>query len=362
MAPEDGRTHASLIARLLREPQRFDLFQAVRLLERPVGGERPAPVGEDGPPDREGVRLRAVASLAFPTGDLAESRPARGDGRPRGAPELAVAAFGLTGPAGVLPHHYTALLLRRLRQRDESLRDFLDLFHHRLLGLFVRAWRKYRLPFSFERSRLDGHPDDPVSAAIRSLVGLGTPGLRDRLEVPDAALLYYAGHFAHRPRSASALGQVLADYLALPIEVLQAQGQWLHLEPEDRSRLPGAGRRRGQNHRLGIDLVLGARVFDVQGKFRLRVGPLSYAQFRTLMPDGHALRPLCQLARSYVGPGLDFDVQPVLRAAEIPPCRPGATGDDAPRLGWNTWLYARPTPTDVAGPTFAAGGPGAAIP
>jgi type VI secretion system protein ImpH len=249
-------------------------------------------------------------------------------------------------------------LIRRIRDKDFALRDFLDLFNHRLVSLFYRAWEKYRLPFLYERSRFagEGRDTDPCTRALYCLVGLGTPGLRGRLEVDDEAFLYYGGHFAHFPRSATALGQILEDYFATPIVVQQVQGQWLYLDREDQSRMPGASDGAGRNNRLGLDTVVGARVWDVQSKFRLRVGPLSYAEFRGLIPNGHALRPLCQMTRTYVGPELDFDVQPVLKPDEVPWCRLEA-GGDGPLLGWNTWVRNQPFTREVDGPTFSGDGP-----
>ena len=150
---------------------------------------------------------------------------------------MVVTFLGLTGPSGVLPRHYTELLLQRIREKDFSLRDFLDLFNHRLISLFYRAWEKYRLPIGYERSQLDD-PDeqpDPVTRGLYCLVGLGTAGLRGRLDVDDEAFLYYSGHFAHFPRSASALECLLADYLEMPVRVQQCQGQWLALEPDDQA-------------------------------------------------------------------------------------------------------------------------------
>jgi type VI secretion system protein ImpH len=140
------------------------------------------------------------------------------------------------------------------------------------------------------------------------------------------------------------------------------RGQWLALDVEEQSRLPGSTRGVGGNNRLGVDAVAGARVWDVQSKFRIRVGPLPYARFRALMPSGDALRPLCQLARSFVGPGLDFDVQPVLIPEEVPWCRLGGGGGgggvdgDGPFLGWNTWIRGRPFAREVAGPAFSSEG------
>jgi type VI secretion system protein ImpH len=351
MAAAHGRESPGLSGQLLREPYRFDFFQAVRLLERLARAQagadpvrRRRPVGGDQPPEREVVRFRTRPSLGFAASAVSQirppaSRPGAPDGEPP-PPEMGVAFLGLTGTAGVLPYHYTALLLRRVRLKDQALRDFLDLFHHRLLSLFYRAWEKYRLPFAYERSRLDGADAgaDAVSQGLYCLVGLGTGGLRGRLDFDDEAFLYYAGHFAHAPRSAVALEGVLEDYFAMPVRVQQAQGQWLALERDDQALMPSAAQPRGRNNQLGLDVVIGEKVWDIQSKFRVRVGPLRYRQFRALMPNGGGLRPLCQLARTYAGAEFDFDVQAVLAPAEVPWCRLGTEADGEAYLGWNTWV------------------------
>jgi type VI secretion system protein ImpH len=136
-----------------------------------------------------------------------------------------------------------------------------------------------------------------------------------------------------------ALEALLADYFDLSIEVEQAQGQWLTLADTDCSCLPGPRDPEGCNNGLGVSVFLGERVWDVQSKFRVRVGPLRYPQFRRFMPDGDALEVLCHLARTYAGPDLDFDVLPVLRRDEAPRCRLGGDETDPALLGWNTWVH-----------------------
>jgi type VI secretion system protein ImpH len=329
----------------------------VRLLERllraPSRRAGP-PGGRDRPADDDVVRFRALPSLSFPASAVTAIRRPAAAAPDEAAPppEMTVAFLGLAGPQGVLPRHYTALLLERVRDKDYSLRDFLDLFNHRLVSLFYRAWQKYRLPFAYERAALEGPGEvDACTQALYCLVGLGTRGLRRRLGVEDEAFVYYGGHFAHWPRSAVALEAMLADYFAVPVRVEQLQGQWLRLGPDDRSLMPGPECPEGRNCQLGVNVIAGERVWDVQSKFRLRLGPLTYGQFRSLMPDGDALRPLAQMARTYVGPEFDFDVQPVLIAAEVPRCELGP-GKDSPRLGWNTWMRSDEFTHDVADAVF----------
>lgn len=107
--------------------------------------------------------------------------------------------------------------------------------------------------------------------------------------------------------------------------------------------------RAGLNNQLGVSVVVGERVWDIQSKFRLQVGPLSYADFKRFQPNGDALKPLCQLTRCYVGPEFEFDVQLLLRAEEVP----GAVGAKKACLGWNTWVKAGETPRNADDAVFS---------
>lgn len=361
---------SSIEKRLFEEGYVFDFFQAVRLLQRLLP-ERVL-VGEGGPPPHEVVRFRALPSLTFPPSSIYEmTRP----GSDRPVPTMTVTFFGLTGPSGILPRHYTELILRLERERRgeerRAFRDWLDLFNHRLLSLFYRAWEKYRFWLVYERGEQDRDAPDTFTRALQSFVGLGTDGLRRRLRVgaielgrererplarvEDLTLLYYAGLLAQRKRNASGLETLLRDYFGLPVRVQQFVGQWLELEAESQSRL---GVEDG-NSRLGIDTVAGERVFDCQGKIRIRLGPLSYGQFVEFLPDRgpipeyKAFFLLVHLVRLYAGAEFDVDVQPVLRAEEIPECR---LSDEppGPRLGWNTWLSSQQTQRDADQACFPA--------
>jgi type VI secretion system protein ImpH len=352
MASTNGRTDAPLSEQLFREPYRFDFFQAVRLLERlarGAAGRAPQPVGYDHPPDQEAVRFRAHNSLSFPAAPIQQLQWTEAEGQQTRPPEMTVNFMGLTGPSGVLPLHYTRLLIQRLRLKDQALRDFFDLFNHRTISLFYRAWEKYRVPLVVERSQRQS-AEDVISHCLYCLVGLGTNGQRGRHTFADSVFLYYGGHFAHFPRNAAALEAILQDYFEFPLSVQQMHGQWLYLDEEDQTQLSGLP---SGHLELGVDVLVGSRVWDVQSKFRLRVGPVSTALYHRLLPDGDMLQPLAQLTRAYVGADLDFDIQLVLKGIDVPRCQlASATQIDSARLGWNTWLFSRPIEKEVDDAVF----------
>lgn len=348
----------SPLRRLMTAAHQFDFFQAVRLLTisaRQAASSRQAhrkPIGRDADPRDEIVRFGAIPAHTFPQGPIASFQRDPDDLAP---PTMRLAFLGLTGPHGVLPAHYTQLVIDRTRQKDGALRDFLDLFNHRTASLFYRAWAKYRLPVSHEDAALQGQ-EDTFAMTLFGLIGWGHSSLRGRLELDDDVFAHYSGHFCHAPRNAVSLEGIISEYFALPARVRQLYGQWLHLDPADQSQM--AGGHRGQlNNCLGRDVVVGERVWGVENNFRLLLGPLSYSQFLDLTPAGSALQALGQLVRSYVGPTMDFEVQLILRRDEVPPSQL-ASAEAAPksRLGWNTWVHAGPVPDDVDDAVFVTEG------
>src|SRR5262245_33547100 len=305
MAPESRRADPSLEQVLFAEGYRFEFFQAVRVLERLYPSR--FPVGRDSIPSKEAVRFRSLLSLRFPPSAVHDVTHSENGLSPA---EMVVAFMGLFGLAGVLPRHYTELLLERVRTKDFALRDFLDIFNHRMISLFYRGWEKYRFPIAYERSRSSGRDDyDPFSLSLFNLLGMGTSGLRGRLQSGDEALLYYSGLVAQQPRSASALEAMLGDYFNVPVFVKQFIGAWLSLEYENRTRLGLSD----SNNQLGSTAILGSKCWDQQAGFRLVIGPLTFQQFREFLPCESGFGPLVELTRFFIGLMLDFDIQLVLK-------------------------------------------------
>jgi type VI secretion system protein ImpH len=345
MAAQSGGTDSSVERLLFEEGYRLDFFQAVRVLERLYPYRQP--IGGNATPADEVVRFRSRLSLSFPPSAIHEITPAKDGEEPA---QITVAFMGLTGLLGVLPRHYTELLLERVRHKDLTLRDFLDLFNHRLISLFYRAWEKYRVPIAYERVALKRQEDDRFTLCLFDLLGMGTKGLRGRLAMDDKVLLFYAGLLAQHPRSASALAGLLQDYFEVPVAVTQFIGQWLRLSKENRSCLGGDA----ANNALGVSAVAGERVWDQQAKFKLRVGPLTFPEFCQFLPGESGFRVLVQLSRFFAGMACDFDMQLILKAAEVPWCRLGGTGEPAARLGWSAWLKTKEFTRDAKDAIFAS--------
>ena len=188
-----------------------------------LAASRALPVGRFSNPEDEAVHFRANNRLAFPASQIQILID-----RDHAPAQMTVNFMGLTGPMGVLPYCYTELILERLREKDTSFASFLNIFNHRIVSLFYRAWEKYRFPVTYYLGE-----EDRFTHHLFDLIGLGTPGLLHRQAVPDMALLHYVGMLGLQSRSAAALEQILSDYFDVPVEVEQFAGAWYRLDRRD---------------------------------------------------------------------------------------------------------------------------------
>ncbi len=328
MAGPGGRTKNPLAKTLRDEAHNFDFFQAVRLLFR-MQPDR-ATLGGAERPENEVARFHSRLTLQFPASAVHEIHHQGNNGHP---PDMTVAFMGLTGTQGVLPLFYTEWMLLRESHKDSAMAAFFDLFNHRWISLFYKAWEKHRLPIAFERVALGHKTPGRLNEYVFDLVGLGTPGLRKRLRVSDSTLVYYAGLIAQRARSAPALRGLLRDYFGVPLEVHQFIGVWYELADQDRCYLHPPG----ISNQLGVGAVLGDAVWDPQSKFEVSVGPLTYPQYKSFLPDGTAAGELTDLVRIFAGTTAAFDIRLILQGEEVPAARVGADRA-SPRLGWDLWL------------------------
>lgn len=306
---------------LFREPYRFEFVQAIRLLEALAPGAEP--LGEGVNASAEAVRFRSNVSQSFPASEIQDLATSQDS-----PPELTANVLGLAGAHGPLPPPYTELLLERISRGDLGMRDFLDIFNHRLLSLMYRMRTVHRVWLTNQR------PDETsVGEFLYALIGLSSPASRNRMHVPDRAMLFYAGLLSSRPRSAIGLQQILSDYFRVKIDVRQFLGGWRFLQRDEWTSVGTTGR----NNRLGQNVVLGFRMWDQQTRFGIHIGPLSVYEFMQFLPSGSAFPKLQDMVRFYAGEGQEVRVRLGLKEHQMPPSALGKS-----RLGWTSWLKPSP--------------------
>jgi type VI secretion system protein ImpH len=351
MGADDRLPAAALIARLKADPQRFDLFQAISLLERAAPWARPLGRGNG---LGEAVRLTGHVSLAFEPSDVhsvREQTPAQDDAThaaanvsyaPRATWTLATPVLTLAGANGPLPMAFTELVLERRAQRDTATADLLDVFNHRFLSFLYRSRKKHAPGLNWRSPH--------ASAIAASLDALSNLGLRDGVRGPRDARMWlrHAGLLSAAPRSMAGLIALLSDRLGLEVRGAQFVGGWREVDSADSLRLGRAGS--GAARLTGL-AVLGRRTWDQSSGICLEFPNLTKARFEALLPGGddHALA--AWLIRAYLQQ--DFDVQFVLHLAAQPvACATG--GAHASRLGWTTWLGSTRHTTHAPAPVRLA--------
>ncbi|QDT61488.1 hypothetical protein SV7mr_40240 [Stieleria bergensis] len=343
MADQDGtapRAVADTLQGMYDHPYRFHFYHAMRLLER-MFPDSPR-LGDSVRIDDDIVRLSHKPSLKFAPAAVSTFKPPQSrveelldeselghfqDQQPQSAGEMGVEFFGLTGPNGPLPLHLTEYAQDRIRHHDDpTFAAFLDIFHHRLLSLFYRAWANAN-PVTHR----DRPGEDRYSVFVGSMMGLGQDSLRDRDALPDFAKLFYSGNFSCQSKSPERLQSMLSEYFGVPCQIEEFVGQWVALPSECYFRLgddPASAT-------LGEACTLGSHVWNCQQKFRVTVGPVNWQDFQRMLPGGASLDRLTAMVRNYIGDEWNWDLNIVLQREDVPSWQLGEG-----QLGQTVWSDA----------------------
>ncbi len=324
--------------RLLAAGGHYNFFVSVSMLERLT--PQAIRVGGEGPYSGESIRFRHAHDLTFSAGELAKIErvrvPQSSDqmlDTPTYRYEITTAFLGVTGAMTPMPLY----IAEELAQEDEGARiqrDFLDLFHHRLVSLVYRVGIK----FDFAREYTND-ADDAWSRRMLALAGLDSYENFRLRHLSRRQMLRLAPLLASKVRSARVLGLAVADVAREALEgagvdVVQFTGDWTALDPEQRISL-GI-----ENSDLGINTVLGIECFHRAGKATIRIGPLR-ENFRRFLADGDMFPAICELVGVMSPEPIEYELDLVL--VDRPPFVLGKK--EGGRVGFDSWLSSRATQT-----------------
>ncbi len=362
MAATTRKDLLDLIASLVNEPRAFSFYQAVRVLEAAAAGRHPR-VGLSRDPAGDFVRFGQHVELVHLATDL---RQCTASGEPDDPTYRIKACFtGLAGPFGPMPEWLTETLVHLAHGipdevlfpsgtqggglystaavKDEGMAEFLDLFHHRMFAFLYRAWASGNMPVAFDRAELGNAAHDGDTPRfghfLGSTFGAGSEGLFEHPDLPPLARLAFAGHLSCQTRHAEGLASILSSFFRVPVEVRQFSGHWLAIPEESRCRL-GASPATGT---LGESVFVGARMWDHQLKFRVRLGPMRLERLKTFLPEGDAHPQLGAWVDFYTSRRWICDFQILLAKDEVPDSVLGVAG----QLGRTCWLKSRPFERDA---------------
>ena len=321
MASEAGRPTPSLRELLESETHGFSLFQAMRLLEFSEP-DSPA-IGKRGPFERESVRFRGYPSLAFPKSGVVEVKTEVVPTTGRDRSVLTTPILGLYGPDSPLADHVTEDILHE-RDDETTVPDFLDIINHRLLSLLYRGWAQYRLYVECTE-----WGEDSLTKQLDALLDIGgqtAPGLGADSIMPIVGLLM------QRPRSASGLQTVLHHFFpGVPLHIEQCIPRVVRLSPEQQTRLGSA------NCSLGSNVLIGSKLVDTTGKFRVVMELTGAAELADFQPEGASYARLAGLIELWCQDQLEWELQLILREQDVKlACL--SSKNPTTKLGVNSWL------------------------
>ena len=177
-------------------------------------------------PSQDPFRLGQVASLVFPPREIAQLSQTHSPCK------IALFSLGVWGPNSVLPLHLSEPAHLAATRQQPVLNDFMDIFHHRVLSLFYRAWF-----ISQDTATLDDPDNELFSERVSCLTGLHRQP-SPATHLPAHARLSAAPWLIRETRHPEAIAETLQHYFRRPFRVEEFVLQWISL-PVSESRASG---------------------------------------------------------------------------------------------------------------------------
>lgn len=330
----------------------YDFFALVRRIEA-MHGDEPG-FGISGRASEDPVRFAQEPSLAFPPCRISQFHFPRSNAPAR----LFVNFMGMLGPMGPLPLHLTEHAYQRERHhKDRTLSRFLDIFNHRMVSLFYRAWAASQMPATYdragpavagehlteaERERLLTLDGDRYATYVGALFGLGSEEVRYRDAVPDVGKLHFSGRLAGNARGPEGLCAILSSFFGVGASMEEFAGRWMELPNQYWCSLGSGGSASSLGTLGGGMAVAGSRVWDCQGMFRIRLGAMSLRDYERLLPGTPSAKRLDSWIRNFVGDEFSWEAVLVLKAEEVPKTQLGKGA----KLGWTSWVRSQDNAED----------------
>lgn len=313
-----ARHQEDFIKSLIAQKHNIGFYQLVRLLHNYCNNKT--------------VAFAANTDLAFPGMDVSNII------NTQTSITLKQNLFNLAGQNGILPDHVTENLLQLLEEKDPALLDFLNVFTNNLVEKYYEAWSCGQFYIRYEQQQHDSWSDYSINL-LGSLLGLDTKVANQQLA--QNTYLHYAGILSQNVRTKQGLQAILSDFFNLPISIQEFDGRWVDIKPNERTCL---GSKNGNYNSLGMNSMLGERIWHIQNSFRIIVGILDYTDFLKLLPNQQMLQTMKEIVKFYCGAEYDFNIEIIINHKTIPYCQLRRNQQVPYQLGWTSWLKTKSQP------------------
>ena len=297
----------------------YDFFQLMTLLREYNKNNR-------------AIQFSVAGNLAFPNSDI-ESLQYIEEDEPYW--QVTINFLGLIGPSGVLPPHYTELLLEQAHQKRFALKEFIDLLHQRIITFYYEVWIKTHFYFNFNAKNSFEQPND-IMDTLGGHVGLSVSKKLQSLNFTEKFLLCHAGIFAKKRPTPSELRTLIEYYSKLHVEIVPYYKKKYYFLSSQASCLSSRAHINGNNCLLSINTHLGDAINLYQNYFKIIIYVKSFEQLNNLLPDKSFFKNICDITQRYVGIDYSFSIELSCNLSVIESCK--LSDVTSGRLGWNSWI------------------------
>ncbi|WP_273046642.1 type VI secretion system baseplate subunit TssG [Pseudoalteromonas sp.] len=314
-----------MIKHIISQASQIDFYKAVFIIENQLKkqGLEHRHVGYDSNPKQELIKFTSTQKFGYPGNAITKlEETSYEEGLHKVT--MQVSFMGLTGCSGALPQFYSELVMQRLRYKDTTMRDFYDMFNHRLISLYYRAWKKYK-------PALNHINKDKNKDSYTQILGLLSGGYNEHQ-------LHFSGLYSRKIRNASDLKNILTSYLECNVQIKQMVGQWHKLRLQEQTCLASQVLYEGQHARLGVDTVIGKQVWDISSNIEVHISCDDPLKAKLLLPSGSLFKLANKIIKDYVGNTVQFRL---VIEANFQDLEATKLSNNDYQLGANSFLSAR---------------------
>lgn len=304
---------------LLTRPGKFDFFQAVRIIEN-LKRELP-PLGTSFSPKKDSVRFGQLAHMNFSSTDIANAKFNNSKDRL----ELDINCLGLLGINGPMPSFLTEHIQHMIYKKNKTMLQFLNMFNHRFISLFYRAWFVNNIVASSEKTDFD-----QFKHYFYSLVGENFAPKIENSSLPVNLKLFFSGHLSQSEKNKESLLAVIKGFFGIPVKIEECVESWLEVPEGSKFEL---GKPDSDCSLLGFGTFLGSKVWNKTAKFKIILGPLSIEEYNRMLPGTNAFTQLKETVDHFSPVELKYDIQYILKPEAI------STSESIGLLGYSFWMF-----------------------
>jgi type VI secretion system protein ImpH len=304
---------------LVNEVKGYNFFQLVRMLEKKIESNDELIVSLRSSLDF--IKFKQRPNFSFRQNQIESLKYDKS----KECLNIIVNFFGLLGVNSPMPYFFTEYALDLVKEKNYSLLDFLDIFHHRTIILFYKAWKVNQQIVSFELNN-----DNSYCKYLSSMIGQNYGQTNDYSDLPINAKLYYCGHLMNMTKSAESLRGILLSFFKIPVNIKEFVTQWIEIPKESKMIINNKN-----EIQLGKNSFVGEKVFSKTAKYKVVMGPMKLDKYKELLPNSKWHKYLIAWIKLCSPSELNCDVQLLLMKNQVPLMKSGA------RLGYSSWVHSK---------------------